>query len=1005
MSKQPLDLDAIRERLARATGRQYWRSLDELADSEEFHSFLDREFPRQAQAFDGVMDRRTFMKLMGASLALAGLSGCQFAWRPPRQKIVPYVRMPEEMIPGKPLFFATALTQGGFGLGVIAETFEGRPTKLEGNPDHPASLGASNIFLQASILQMYDPDRSQAVLNKAQPSTWEAFKQAVGPVMAARTSAQGAGLRILTETVTSPTTVDLLTRLLQALPQARWVQYEPAGLEQVRAGATAAFGQSVNPVYSFTNADVVLALDADFLVEGPGHIRYARDFINRRRAQKDMSAMNRLYAVEPTPSLTGVMADHRLQVRPAIVESLARTIAQTVGVSVAAGGPALSEAEQKFAAAVAKDLQQKKGRGLVIAGLHQPPPVHALAHAINQALGNVGQTVSFTEPVEVNQLGGAEELRKLVQEMDAGQVDTLIVIGGNPVYYAPADVNFAGALAKVPNSIHLSLYVDETSQAVVWHVNEAHELESWGDTRAYDGTASIIQPMIQPLYDGKTAAELVALLSGQEGGAYELVRAYWQTRLGGEFENAWASAVQKGVVPNTAAAPATVTLKGDFDVASPAPAGQGLDIVFRPDGTLGDGRWANNGWLQELPKPMTKLTWDNAVLISPATAREQGVTSSDVVTITYGGASVNGPIWILPGQADGVITVQLGHGRTAGGKIASSTTGFNAYRIRTAATPWFGSGAQIAKTGERALMVSTQDHNSMEGRDLVLTGTLEEYQQNPDFLHELIGEHEDITIYPRKNWEGIQWGMAIDLNACIGCGTCTVACNAENNIAVVGKDQVWRGREMHWIRIDRYFEGANPDDPQVVHQPMFCQHCENAPCESVCPVGATVHTADGLNGMTYNRCVGTRYCSNNCPYKVRRFNFFQYTLQPRELVPDPENTPVPDTLKMVRNPNVTVRSRGVMEKCTYCVQRIASARQDAERQGVPLKDGDVVTACEQACPTQAIVFGNINDLNSRVAKVKAEKLNYTLLDHYLNTKPRTSYLGRLRNPNPELGEA
>jgi molybdopterin-containing oxidoreductase family iron-sulfur binding subunit len=1004
MSNPTFDLDALRERLAKATGKQYWRSLDELADNEEFHSFLDREFPRQAQALDSGIDRRTFMKLMGASLALAGLSGCQFALRQPEQKVVPYVRLPEGVIPGKPLFYATSMSQGGFGYGIVAETHEGRPTKLEGNPSHPATLGASNVYLQAHVLQMYDPDRSQKVRNKNAEVAFDAFAQAIAQVMTAKRGNQGVGLRFLTETVTSPTLATQMQTVLQQLPQARWVQYDAVNYGNERAGAIAAFGEYVNTIYDIAKADVIVALDADFMGEGPAQIRYAREYASRHRAAKDLSKMNRMYVAEPTPTFTGIAAEHRLQARSAQIEAIARGIAQALGVQgvAAATGPALNDKQQRWVAAVAKDLQGKRGLSVVMTGPAQPPAVHAIVHAINQTLGNVDQTVRYTEPVEANHQDQIGELRRLVEEINAGSVDTLIIVGGNPVYNAPADVRFGEALAKVANSVHLSLYNDETSQVSAWHVPAQHELELWGDVRAFDGTTSIIQPMIAPIYpDTRSAIELVALLAGTPDNSYNLVRATWQARLQANFEAQWPALLRDGVVPNSASAAKQVTLRSGFDQPSPA-AAEGYELVIRPDGTVGDGRWANLGWLQELAKPMTKLTWDNAVLVSPKTAQKLGVQGSQIVEISAGEFKTKGPIWILPGQTEDVITVHLGYGRTQGGKIASATTGFNAYTIRTAANQWFASGVTVNRTTDpQQLMVTTQDHNSMEGRGFIREGTLAEYTENPEFLKEV---KEDITLYPRLKWEGVQWGMTIDLNACIGCGVCTIACQAENNIAVVGKDQVWKGREMSWIRIDRYFEGADIDNPNVLHQPLPCMQCENAPCESVCPVAATVHTADGINSMVYNRCVGTRYCSNNCPFKVRRYNFLGYSLIPLEVNTSPEINPDPEVLHLVRNPNVTVRSRGVMEKCSFCSQRIANARQDAERQGIALKDGDVITACQQACPTQAIAFGNINDPESQVAKLKAEKLNYTLLDK-LNVKARVSYLGRVRNVNPELAEA
>jgi molybdopterin-containing oxidoreductase family iron-sulfur binding subunit len=983
-----LDLAAIRERLAKATGRTFWRSLNELADNDAWRELLEREFPRQAMAMDGVMDRRSFLKVAGASLALAGLTGCAYGIRQPREKILPYVRMPENVIPGKPLFYATTLTFQGYAIGTIAETHEGRPTKLEGNPDHPASLGGSSIFHQASLLTMYDPERSQNVLNKGQTSSYDAFKQALAPLLEAKRGAGGAGMALLTGTVTSPTLASQIQGLLAALPQAKWYQYEPVNGDNARAGAIQAFGEYVNTVYDFSKARIVVSLDGDFLGAGPAQIRYARDFAARRRPQTNKEQTLRLYVAESTPSLTGSNADHRLPLPAGQVETIARALAAAVGVATAPAIQGLPDAQQRWVTAAAQDLRAARGASIVVAGEWQPPAVHALAHAINAALGNVGQTVSYIEPVEAGPVEHTAALRELTQAMDGGQVDLLVILGANPAYSAPADINFAGALSKVATSIHLGLYADETAARSTWHIPETHELEQWGDARAFDGTTSIIQPMIAPLYGGKSAYELLALLSGKEASGYEVVRGFWQGRgLGGDFERAWKETLRKGVIDNTAAPAKQVAVRSGFDTPTQGGGGAGFTLVIRPDPTIYDGRFANNGWLQELPKPLSKVDWDNYVALRPGDAEALGVRNGDVVELRAGGRSVRGPVWILPGQSEKTATITLGYGRQNG--LMSNGIGFNAYQLRSAAAPWFTGGLEIVKTGERYDLVTSQDTQSMKGREIVRTATLEEFLKDPaEALH--IEKHKAISLYPEKQFQGVQWGMTIDLNACIGCGACTVACQAENNIPVVGKDQVGRGRIMHWIRVDRYYEGTNLDEPATYHMPVPCMQCENAPCESVCPVAATVHSADGLNQMVYNRCVGTKYCSNNCPYKVRRFNFYQY------------NDETSESLKLMRNPNVTVRSRGVMEKCTYCVQRIAAARQTAEAEGRALKDGDVLTACQQACPTQAIVFGNINDPASAVSKSKAEPLNYGLFAEELNTRPRTSYLGRISNPNPTL---
>ncbi|HEX6288776.1 MAG TPA: TAT-variant-translocated molybdopterin oxidoreductase [Herpetosiphonaceae bacterium] len=1019
---QPLDLAAARARLAGLQGQQYWRGLEELAASDEFEELLRREFPRQAAGWMGPISRRSFLKLMGASLALAGLSACG---PQPAEKIVPYVEAPEEIVPGKPLFYATALQLGGFARGVLVESHMGRPTKVEGNPRHPASLGATDVFAQASVLTLYDPDRSQAVSNVGRISGWDAFVAALTTQIQEQRAGGGAGLRILTETITSPTLTSQLETLLSEFPSARWHQYESVGQHNVRAGGNLAFGQNVNTVYRFDQADRILALDADFLLSDPGSLRYAREFIDKRRVSSGQNEMNRLYVVESTPTITGAMADHRLRLRASQIESFARAIAQQVGVAEAGGGTVPSEVPAEWLAALARDLQQSRGRSIVLAGDWQPPIVHALAHAMNQALGNVGTTVQYTAPVESSPVDQMQSLRELVGDMAAGRVRTLIILGGNPVFTAPVDLNFRDALRQVPFRVHLSLYDDETSEECHWHIPETHDLEAWSDARAFDGTVSIVQPLIAPLYGGKSAHELLATVLGQPArSSYEIVREYWRGQNLAD-DQAWRQALHEGLIPDSALPPVQVSVRSGFAQAAPAQAAEGLEINFRPDPSLWDGRYANNGWLQELPRPLTLLTWDNAALISARTAIQRlglqvadpnNPTAEDLETLSrangrmielrYRGQSVRAPIWILPGHPDDSVTVQLGYGRRRAGTIGSGV-GFDAYALRTADAPWFGSGLEISSLGEPYPLATTQTHHTMENRHLVRAGTLEQYIQHPDFVAEMEiaphaeqeaeGEHvveEPPSLYPEYDYStGNRWGMAIDLNACIGCNRCMIACQAENNIPIVGKTDVLRSREMHWLRVDRYYEGSL-DDPATYFQPVPCMHCEKAPCEPVCPVEATSHSAEGLNEMTYNRCIGTRYCSNNCPYKVRRFNYLQYGLKAGD-------APV---LQLLSNPDVTVRERGVMEKCTYCVQRINAARIEAKKEGRPIRDGEVKTACQEACPTQAIIFGNINDEQSQVRRLKEQPLNYSLLAE-LGTQPRTTYLARLRNPNPEIEAA
>jgi MoCo/4Fe-4S cofactor protein with predicted Tat translocation signal len=1018
-----LDLVSIRERLAFSRGQDYWRCLEELADSEEFHKLLTQEFPQQTAGWIDGVSRRDFLRLMGASLALAGLNGCGKA-APVDKKIVPYVNQPETMVIGKPMFFATAFPMSGVGAGVLVESHEGRPTKIEGNPNHPASLGATDAFTQASILTLYDPDRSQVVRNAGRISTWNAFLIAINDDLEAERVVGGGGLRILTETITSPALANQLRQLLARFPSAKWHQYEPVNRDNVHAGARLGFGADVNTIYRFENAEVIFSLDADFLFSGPANVRYARDFADKRRVRQGKIGMNRLYAIEATPSVTGSMADHRLALRPSEIRNFAAAIAAKLGLSV----QSTTDAQRSpWIDALVRDLQKHRGASVVVAGDQQPPGVHALAHAMNQALDNVGKTVVYSDPIEANSVDQMASLRELVKDIESGSVRILLMLGGNPVYTAPVDLGFAEQLAKVPLRIHSGLYEDETSAYCHWHVPATHYLESWSDIRAYDGTVTILQPLIAPLYSGKSSHEILGALAGRSGeSSYDTVRNYWKgQKLTGDFEMFWRTALHDGVVAGTTFQPKAVKLKtlasSDWltgfssapETRKPTPGsappetrnpqtkpGNSLEISFQPDPTIFDGRFANNGWLQELPKPLTKLTWDNAALVSPKTAQrlglsyqigarggEHGRVFTDLIELRYEGRTLRAPAWIIPGHADECVTLHLGYGRTRAGKVGNGT-GFNAYAIRTANAPNYGAGAEIRKIGTQYMLACTQFHHNMEGRDLVRAATLEEYRKDPNFVQKEHHPEPEGSLYPGFKYEGYAWGMSIDVSACIGCNACVVACQAENNIAVVGKTEVTRGREMHWLRIDRYYKGS-PDNPETYHQPVPCMHCENAPCELVCPVGATNHSHEGLNDMVYNRCVGTRYCSNNCPYKVRRFNFFEYS---------DFDTP---SLKPMRNPNVTVRSRGVMEKCTYCVQRINVAKIDAEKENRPVRDGEIQTACQAACPTQAIVFGDINNREAAVAKLKSESLNYGLLTE-LNTKPRTSYLAKLTNPNPEI---
>jgi molybdopterin-containing oxidoreductase family iron-sulfur binding subunit len=1014
-----LDIAAVRAKLREKSGKQYWRTLEELSDDPHFEDLLHREFPRQASEWDETVDRRNFLKLAAASLAIAGISGC----RKPEQFIVPYVKQPDGMILGKPQFYATAMPFGADAVGVLVESHEGRPTHVTGNPDHPSSLGGTDVITQASVLNLYDPDRAQTVTFLGEIRAWSDFLKQAEALVADAKAKGGARFRILTGTVTSPTLAAQIQNVLKQVPGAKWHQWEPAGSDSAREGAKLAFGRYVSTVYRPEKADVILSLDADFLASGPGHIGYMKEFYRRRKLTGPSDTMNRLYVVEPTPSVTGSSADHRLPLRASDVGQFARGLAALVGLG---GSATLSPAARKWLDAVASDLTKHRGTALVVAGEFQPAEVHALAHAINAALGNVGSTLYYTEPVEANPVNQAESFTELCADMDAGRVDTLLIFGSNPVYDAPHDFDFTSKLQKVETSVHVSTHFDETAEYSKWHVAESHYLETWGDVRAFDGTVSVIQPLIAPLYHTHSAFDVLAAFTDKPGlTAYDAVRDRLKTSAGASNpEKFWRKSLNDGVIANSAYPPITVAPKfsaASLPAAKAIPAGQ-LEFIFRPDSNVHDGRYANNGWLQELARPVTKITWDNAALVSPrlaekleltqrAAARggEHGQIVSNVIDISISNSKVTAAAWILPGQADDVVVLPLGYGRKNAG-FTGSNKGFNAYVVRTSLAMWSATAGTeaIKKTGDDYPLACTQYHFQMEGRKILATGTLAEYQKNPMFAHE--GDEtpknpKEMTLYKEFSYPGYAWGMAIDLNSCNGCNACVVACQSENNIAVVGKDQVMRGREMHWIRIDRYYSkletktgdpgGADYDaleNPETFFQPVPCQQCENAPCEQVCPVGATAHSAEGLNDMVYNRCVGTRYCSNNCPYKVRRFNFLRF---------QDWETP---SLKLIRNPEVTVRSRGVMEKCTYCVQRINNARIDAEKQNRPIADGEIVTACESACPAGAIVFGNANDKNSRVAKLKAQERSYSILGE-LNTRPRTTYLAAVRNPNPELEKA
>jgi MoCo/4Fe-4S cofactor protein with predicted Tat translocation signal len=1146
-------------------------SIDQWMGSPAFADMIQDEFPEDAAEWLDPVTRRRALTLMGASVALAGAVGCNPSLKPASdKKAVPYVKKPDGLTAGNPLFFPTAYSLGGVGLGLLVKSVEGRPIKVEGNPSHPTGRGGTDLFAQGTVLQMYDPDRSKKVTERGVATTFERAKAALlGRINDHKTKKDdGAGFCVLSETVSSPTLVALMADLKTALPKMRWVQYEPVSRDTALQGAKLAFGKYVVPQYNLAAADVVLFVDSDF-GPGPDGVKLSRDAMSRRKLRVSqvttkgdgvsLNKLSRIYAVESAPTGTGGVADHRLPLKPSEVESFVRALAKEVGVDGPAAGP-LPELATQWVKPLAADLLKRKQKAAVVAGDTLSAVGHALVHAINAKLEAGGKTVTYTAPpfagfekdgpdadAAADQTGS---LKKLAADMAAGQVTELVVLGGNPVYTAPADLNFLDALRKVPFKFHHGLYQDETAVHCDWHVNAAHELESWGDVRAIDGTVTVLQPLIAPFFGGKTAIELVAaVLDKPQGLAQDprlLVQGTWTAAAAkkdkaADLDAAWHAAVEQGVVPGTTFDPVEANLTMAPAVkAAPAPATKAgeLELAFRPDPTLYDGRFANVSWFQELPKPITKLTWDNAAILSPATADKLKVTFEfgytggehgrmfvNKIDLKVGGRSLKIAAFVLPGHPDDTITLHLGHGRTRAGKVGTNPEngggGFDTYTLRTTTTLWAAAGAEAVNTREQYTLACTQGQHAMEGRRPARHGTVDDIKgdakNKPTTVKVPHGDHShDVDVYPSAfefadnppaasaekglmrellpgapeererlaamKWlpfaEGVmteqqehalhlyheahphdhthdarltpltivadvkvhkqyrRWAMAIDLGACTGCSACVAACVAENNIPVLGKDQVTKGRAMHWIRVDRYFAASNEaggtkrqgyDDrwealkqstaTVTTHfQPVPCQQCEKAPCELVCPVGATIHSNDGLNDMAYNRCVGTRYCSNNCPYKVRRFNFLQYADYSSD-----------STLKLVNNPEVTVRTRGVMEKCTYCVQRIRNAEIEAEREHLSaarpkatmpdgtvrpvILEGEVVTACQQACPSKAISFGDLNydqyQVNgkrlgmSEVARWKFEPTHYGLLAE-LNTMPRTTYLAAVKNPNPDM---
>jgi molybdopterin-containing oxidoreductase family iron-sulfur binding subunit len=1077
-----------------AHGKKYWRSFGEYSSTAEFREWFEREFPDGASQLDeNDWSRRDFMKLMGASMALAGvgLTSC----RRPQMHMVPFTKSVEWTIPGKFLYYATAMPRRTGAIPLVATTVDGRPIKLEGNPLHAASAGGTDVFAQASLLDLYDPTRSRRFVNKGKESSRADFDAYIDKLRSQ--IGAGDGLAFLVEEVHSPTRERLRTELEKAFPKLTWCVYEPALSDAQSYATRTSFGENVRLVPRFDRADVVLALDSDFLDCAEEDLASSRAFTARRRVTSPNDAMNRLYVVENRFTITGAMADHRLRLPASQIPVFTYLLAGKIGTltkdaglvsflgSLTAPG-ATPEFNEQWLNELAADLVAKSGSSIVLAGQQQPVVVQLLAYAINSTLKNIGRTIVVREFARNR---NNKSILQLADRMNRGEIKQLFIFGGDPVYNAPravahdpekkTAVDWAELQKKVPDVVRLGYHEDETSAISPWHAPLAHYLESWGDALAPDGAYLSIQPMILPLFGGLSEIELMnALLGRPKAEGPELIQETFRaTKPPGDFPTAWSKFLHDGAAahvtlrdrPATFNAVAAAGPAKQLWSAAPMPTAQSPEIVFARSYSMDDGRYSNNGWLQEMPDPITKLTWDNGAMMSPDFAKSLGVETGDLIQIAISDGAGDGSTQparrelviaaiVAPGHADNSITITLGYGRPVAGRgplpyagdaaatfpLAGDVPGFNAYLLRTAASPHFVvadgkaiESIKVSKVGKKYPLSTTQDHWSFEGRGLVREAKLDQYKEDNNFVEKSAGIDEPQkylpSLYEHPPLTGEQqWGMVVDLNVCTGCSACVIACQAENNVPIVGKLQVSHGRWMHWIRIDRYFASAKsfnedngeyPQDPEMVHQPMMCQHCENAPCETVCPVNATVHSEDGLNVMAYNRCVGTRYCSNNCPFKVRRFNFFDYNQRPvgkkkiagqlsvyEEYIAPLTEKGAPDITKLQKNPNVTVRMRGVMEKCTFCVQRIEEAKITA-RARVGASGGDLriprdsfTSACAQACPHEAITFGDIKDPETKVSKLKAADRNYRLLD-YLNVKARTSYLARIRNPNPKMPDA
>ena len=1031
-------------------GPKYWRSLDQLAETPEFNEWVEREFPAGASEFNDPVSRRHFVKIMSASFLLGGLgfTGC----RRPEEHILPFSKMPEGYVHGVAQYYATARPTRGSAVPLLVKSHDGRPTKIEGNPNHPGSNGGTDAFTQASILNLYDPDRAMRFTKSGSEKSSAEALDALAELSKKFAGNGGEGLSFLLEQSSSPSRERLQKIISDKFPKALWYIYEPVDLAVERQAAAIAFGQSVAPEYKLENARRILSLDCDFMGAEEDSYRAIRGYAKGRKLETPKGDMNRLYIVEALFSITGMNADHRLRIPTSQVLAVAARLASEIlngsNLNRLSDLAASFKGDEKWIAETAKDLVQHGKDSVVLAGHRQPLAVHLIAHAINSALGSLGNSVVLNPVAKA----GEGSISDLAKALNANAVDTLVMLGGNQAYTAPADLNWATAQAKAKTVVRLGYYEDESFANCTWHLPAAHFLESWGDARTSDGTLVSIQPLIEPLFNGITEIEVLARIAGQNATRpLDIVLETFKTIAPTNFEEGWKKFLHDGFLQNSAAKSVTAQVDlgaiGQELARAKLPAASELEVVFHRDYSVDDGRYNNNGWLQETPDPITKIVWENVIMVSPKTAKaldlrvvsnrkdddlknnDLGVTpGNDVVEVELNGRKIQGSAWVQPGLADNTVALALGYGRSKTGRVGTGA-GYNAYLLRTSDAPWFAGGAKLRKTGEMRRVVSTQEHGSMEGRPIIREGNLEQYKAKPDFAKNMdleahVPNAGPIYQHPYNSSPALkssvhQWGMSIDMNSCVGCNACMVACQSENNVPIVGKDQVNRGREMHWIRIDRYYAG-DVVDPQVANQPMLCQHCESAPCESVCPVNATVHDEEGINVMVYNRCVGTRYCSNNCAWKVRRFNFFDFNKRPNDFAdtskgafgklyqgPFAKKEPLEyDMIKMLKNPDVTVRMRGVMEKCTFCIQRIEGAKisqkvKAGASDDVRVPEGAFTTACAQVCPAEAIVFGNILDDNSRVSKLKKQERNYAVLG-FLDTKPRLTYLARIRNPNPQM---